>query len=390
MSIKVRTELLADARAFFKHWERIESLRRELGVEDDVLLDPIHFLTATDDTRRSCSVACWDGEELVGLVYATQHYARGVKTGYAAGGDYSGRGLLLCRPEREAEVVEAAIRTMLKNGLHGLHLRLMPKEMTEAVIPGARMKYLDALIPGDRMMLLPNFDEFLGTLGKHTRRNVRYYTRKTLAAGMEFVPFLTTEEYEAGVERLNSITNFPADPLRLARDRRLMSLHNGGQRLGLRGPEGELVAVVAGFSKGTRFHVLTQLNDVRFANLSLSTVLRGMMVEQLIGAGHTELQFMGGSSLSFGRFCVPQRYRSIFVDKKWGAAAAVKQGASHMVRLLASQKKAIPSGLMMIANGWLEEWRLIERTALGPAAVAFAEGHGGASGSTGAAAEPAG
>jgi hypothetical protein len=344
-----------------------------VGVEDDVLLNPLHFLAATDDSRRSSSVACWQGDRLIGLMYTTEHYVHGIRSGYAIGGDYSGRGLLLCRPEYEAAVVKSSIEEMVTHGIHSLHLRLLPRDDSKAVVTGMDMRYLDARIPGDRMALRSGFDEFLSTLGKHTRRNVRYYTRKAKAAGIKFVPFLTKEEYAAGVARLNEGTTFPAEPLWLARDERLLELHEGGQRLGLRGPDGNLVAELCGFSHGRRFHVLRQLNDARLERLSLSTVLRGYCVEHLIGSGHTELQFMGGTSLSFGRFCVPQVYRSIFVDKKKGVSAAAKRLSSKIVQLTALMGRPVPETLKLICNGHLEEWRLVERTALGPARVAFPE-----------------
>jgi hypothetical protein len=344
-----------------------------VGAEGDVLLDPLHFLTATDDSRRSSSVACWHGDRLIGVMFTTEHYVHGIRSGYAIGGDYSGRGLLICRPEHEAAVVQASIEEMMARGIHSLHLRLLPQDDTKAVVTGMDMRYLDARIPGDRMTLCSSFDEFLGTLGKHTRRNVRYYTRKAKAAGIEFVPFLTKAEYAAGVVRLNEGATFPAEPAWLERDERLLELHHGGRRLGLRGPDGNLVAELCGFTHGNRFHVLRQLNDVNFERLSLSTVLRGYAVEHLIGSGHTELQFMGGTSLSFGRFCVPQVYRSIFVDKRRGVTAAAKRLSSKVVKLTAAMGRPVPETLKLICNGHLEEWRLIERTALGPAKVAFSE-----------------
>ncbi len=298
----------------------------------------------------------------------------GIRSGYAIGGDYSGRGLLLCRPEHEASVVKSSIEEMVKRGIHSLHMRLLPRDISKAVVSGMDMRYLDARIPGDRMALCSSFDEFLSTLGKHTRRNVRYYTRKAEAAGIEFVPCLTKAEYAAGVARLNKAATFPMDPARLARDERLLDFHGGGHRFGLRGPDGNVVAELCGFTRGGRFHVLRQFNDVNFERLSLSTVLRGYSARHLIQSGHTELQFMGGTSLSFGRFCVPQVYRSIFVDKGKGVTAAAKGLGSKMVKLVAHMGRPVPEVLEMICNGYLEERRLVERTALGPAKIAFPEG----------------
>jgi hypothetical protein len=373
----IRTETLSDARSFVRYWDEIDALRREVGAKDDVLQDPLHFLAATDDTRRSCSVACWEGDALIGLVYATQHYVRGVATGFSIGGDYVGRGLLLSHREREAAVIKASIEKILSGGVHSLHLRVLRRTDEKTPVPGTRMKYLDAVVPGDRMILTGSFDEFLGTLGKHTRRNIRNYIRKAASAGIGFVPSLTREEYEAGVHRLNTSTAFPVEEARLLRDERLLAFHSGSQRMGLRDEHGNWVAILCGFSQKDRFHLLTQLNDVGFEHLSLSVVLRGRMVESLISSGHAELQFMGGTSLSFGRFCAPQRYRSIFIDKQRGLAAVAKHLGSRTLELMARMGRPIPKTLEMICSGYLEEWRLMERTAVGPAAVAFGHGRPG-------------
>jgi hypothetical protein len=373
MQAQIRSEMLRDAKAFACYWDEIQSLRSRLGVESDVLLNPVHFLAATDDTRRSCSVLVWRDKELIGVIYATQHYMKGIATGYGIGGDYTGRGLLLCLAADESLVLREAMRRMTSEGVHSLHLRFLPRDLVprgEAIAPirGLKMKWFDAVIPGDVLHLQLDYEEFLSTLGKHTRRNIRAFIRKTEQAGIEFVPSLSKEEYDSAVERLNAATDFPADPLHLSRDERLLALHNG-ERLGLRSADGTLIAVMCGFRKGGKFHLLTQLNDVHYERFSLSLVLRGYVTRHLIEHGLTCLHFLGGSSLSFGRYCQPENYRSIFVDRQNGLAAAVKMFASGVVRLMQNLERSIPERLAMICNGHLDDALLTERTALRPAAM---------------------
>ncbi len=367
---KYRTEILREAADFVRHWDELNTLRDIAKARTDVLLDPIHFLASTDSARRSCSVACWREQRLIGVLYATEHYFRGLGSGYAIGGDFTGRGLLLCAPEDEACVLKEGVQRIVADGVHSLHLRFLPRDYTRPSLKGLKMKFLDAVIPGDRIALKPTFEEFLAGLGKHTRRNVRAYMRKTAEAGIEFVPLLTRDQYEAGVVRLNAGSSFPAESARLQRDERLLALHNG-QRFGLRAADGTLVSVLCGFRRGDRFHLLTQLNDATHERLSLSLVLRGYTIGHLIETGHRELQFMGGSSLSFGRFCEPQAYRSIFIDKKRGAAAWAKQMGSSIVDMMIRMGRPIPEGLAILCNGFLEERSLSQRTALRPAAMLF-------------------
>jgi hypothetical protein len=369
--VGLRTETLKDAHDFVRCWDKIDRLRREVGLEDDVLLSPLHFLTATGNTRRSCSVACWRGEALIGLMYATEHIIRGAKTGYVVGGDYVGRGLLLCKADYEAAVIAASIRHMAAHGIHSIHFRLVPRDASIPVLPGLRIRCLDGLVPGDRMLLAADFNEFLATLGGHTRRNVRNYMRKAERAGIRFVSSVTQPEYQAAVDRMNGKATFRLDAVRLERDERLLALHSGARRFGLRSAEGDFVAVLCGFTQSNRFHLLTQLNDVHLGTLSLSLVLRGHTVAHLIECGHTSLQFMGGASLSLGRFCIPQRYRSIFVDKTKGAAAAVKRLGCKAVELSNFVGRPVPETLRNICNGHLDDGQLTQRTALGYAPLVF-------------------
>ena len=371
LNTKMRTVTLRDGSAFVRLWDEIAFLRLSLGVRHDVMLNPLHFLAATDEIRRSCSVACWRGDRLIGILYATEHHIKGIGTGYAIGGDYSGRGLLLCSPSDESLVLRECMKRMVADGVHSLHLRFLPVDNSKFALRGLAMKFLDALIPGDRLELKPSFEEFLSSLGKHTRRNVRACIRKTEAVGIVFAPSLTKQEYETAVERLNAETDFPADSLRLARDERILELHGGGERMGLRRPDGTLIAVMCGFRLGDRFHLLTQLNDAYYERLSLSLVLRGYAVGRMIDTGYTELQFMGGSSLTFGRFCQPETYRSIFVDKQGGIAAALKHVCTTAAWLLSRIGRPVPETLAVLCSGYLEERRLSERTALRPAAMLF-------------------
>jgi uncharacterized membrane protein len=367
---RLRTESLVDARSFARHWEEIRLLRMEAGLEGDVLLDPAHFLCTLDKTRRSCSVACWLEEKLVGVFYVTEFTLLGLRTGYGVGGDFAGRGLILCRSDLEAAVVESSIQHMASSGIHSLHLRLLPRTEVQPALRGMKLQCFDGLIPGDRMPLGQDFEMFLASLGKHTRRNIRNYTRKAASADISFA-VLTQQEYQDGVARLNTDSSFRAEASRLARDERLLALHSGAKCFGLRAKDGTLVAVLCGFTIGTRFHLLTQLNDVNLAHFSLSLVLRGLTIQHLIALGHTELQFMGGASLSLGRFCNPENYRSMFVDKTVGAAAFAKRLACKWLMVGKPAAKPQQRIVGMICNGYLDRGQLLKRTVLAHAALAF-------------------
>ena len=366
----LHAEILRDARQFETCWGEVDALLREAGLSDESQLNPRHFVAMTDGVRRPCPVVCRRDSRLVGVVYLVEYHLRGMRTGYVVGGDFCGRGLLVSRAEDAGAVMQTMIAQLIEEGVHAMHLRWLTVHMTAIEGDGLLVQNLEGLIPGDRMRLLGSRDEFLAQLGKHTRRNIRYCTRKAIEVGIEFVPVVSKEEYEAAVMRLNVATVFHVNPARLARDERLLALYGGGQRLGLRAADGLLVAVLCGFCEGERFYLLTQLNDAALSRLSLSLVLRGWMVEPMIAAGVKEWQFVGGTALSLGRFCKRQEYRSIFVDRRTGLGALWKWGCSQVVRWMNAVGAEVPDHLKLMCNGRLQVWRLMERTALSTAMAA--------------------
>jgi hypothetical protein len=174
----------------------------------------------------------------------------------------------------------------------------------------------------------------------------------------------------------------------MTQDDRLLELH-GGKRFALRNKSGEIVAALCGFSKSGRFHLLTQTNNAELADLSLSLVLRGMAVEHLIATGHTELQFMGGSSLSFGRFCAQLDYRSLFIDRRRTFSAMLKILGSKVVEAFAKAGKQVPAALELLCGSYLAPSMLANRTALLPANVLKQEAMARAGHTADAGAEPA-
>lgn len=363
--LQLRIALLTTASNLRKLGSEIDALRKRCGADEDISLDPEHFLAGTSRERRPCAVACWDEDVLVGLVYCTEHWERGWQTGYAVGGDFTGRGLLLCKAEHEPAILGAAVPCIVAHGVHSLHLRRVPQTTAPARFPGLVVKQRNAMITGDRMPLGSSYDDFLRSLGQHTRRNLRYYRRKASEAGIHFDPQVGPADFKLQLEELNVRSHFSAKTSHVERDDRLMALYGGGLRVALRGGDGRAVALLCGFRVAERFYVLTQWNDRSLGRLSLSNVLRGHLVEYLIQAGCRELVFVGGTSLSFGRFCAPQPFELLLLDREKGLPAFLKRLFAHFCRGCAHAGKPVPFSLEGLAGGFLGEERLIERTALG-------------------------
>jgi len=359
----IRTNILRSTADFFRLRQSITKLRHSLSSESDVLTDPIHFLTEADSTRRPHAVACWMGDDLIGILFANSYHMLGIPTGYASSGDFTGRGSLLARPEHKPLIIEAAVRCLMRNGVHSLRLRIDSAAPMAAVFPDCHVQQFTDRVPGDRLALPDTYDGFLSTLGKHTRRNIRYYTRRAIAAGIVFDSQASDDDYTAAIDRLNHVADFPDTELELQRAKRLLALH-GGSRFLLRDRSGEAIAALSGFSKEARFYLFAQLNDGQLRNLSLSLVLRGWVIDHLIATGHTELQFMGSSSRGLGRFCAPLDHCTLFIDRRRSITALFKMLVSRAIDLFESCGLYIPTVMEPLAGSFLTHHRLAARTAI--------------------------
>jgi hypothetical protein len=330
-----------------------------VGPGEDVQTDPLHFLAGTDAKRRCCAVACWSGEDLIGVLFATTRFLGGIPTGCALAGDFSGRGSVLCLPQHQALVIQSAVNCLMHNGIHSLHVCYLPAHRAPIDLNRNAVKQFDQHIPGDRLLLAATYDEFLSTLGKRTRRNIRSYTRRSVAAGIVFTSEISAFLYSSTVRQMSRGTRFSIGPASLARVERLMELHRG-ERFALLDRSGAVVAALCGFSKDGRFHVLSQINDPRHASLSLSIVLRGFVANYLIATGHSEIQFMGGSSVSLVRHCTPLNFRALAIDRRTSIATPFKMACGKLCSLLRAWNRPIPSALAFFSGSFLDSNFLME------------------------------
>ncbi len=327
--------------------------------QPDATYTPDYFLPRVGASRLPRVVTCSENGKLVGVLYADELCIFGVRTGFAFGGDHCGRGLVLAAAEREAEVVATACQHLMANGIHAIRFywRASGRE-TIPVLPlhasGVKVwcssQYREE---GDWLQLAPTYEEFLTRLGSHTRRNIRYYRKKAEEQGYTYVPSLTRDEYHGAVHRLNQIADYPIEPDREERDRRFFKQFRQPVLAGLRAPSGELVSVIGGVVAGEHLHVLTQLNDLSLRKLSISLVLRGYLIEDLIARNFTSIHFVNGASAMLGRFCEPVLMRTLSIDRKRSLFHPVKQACSRFARALKSHGRRVPVRLQYLVGSYM-------------------------------------
>jgi hypothetical protein len=327
----------------------------------NITYTPSYFLFRLESSQLPCVVTCWEGGHLTGILYASEFSWLGVRTGWAFGGDYCGRGLLLAGPEREVEILAAASGHLLEHAVHAARFYWSPHRAETAPVlshTGPSLRFRDSLQQreeGDWLQLPSSYEEFLNRLGSHTRRNLRYFRRKSEQGGYAFAPALSPAEYERAVHGLNAAADYAAEPARADRDRSFFAHFGSPVFAGIRAPNGDLVSVLSGVAVGTHFHVLTQLNHLALRKLSISLVLRGYVIENLIRAGFTTIHFVEGASRMLGQFCDPVVLHTLTFDRTPSLVVPMKQLGSGIARLLRSYGRRVPIRLQFMANTYWSE-----------------------------------
>ncbi|MCU1314027.1 MAG: family N-acetyltransferase, partial [Acidobacteriaceae bacterium] len=326
---------------------------------NDTTCLPDYFLPRLSTTQQPRVVLCYRAARLVGVVYTAERTMAGLGIGWHSGGDAMGRGLVLAAPGCEAEVLSRACDYLLSHGSHALRFHWQPSP--DEPLPADRFERAGIQASfqsedcehGDWLPLAPTYEAFHKQLGSHTRRNLRYYRRKTEELGYEFRKDLSLEEYLHHLQPLNRVADFPSFRERDRRDRRFFQQFRTRLLVGLADAEGRFVSLLAAVRSGNHLHVLTQLNDLSLRRLSLSVVLRSYLIEHAIGEGVTDIHFMNGASPMLGRFCGSARLHRIALDRRhslWHPLLHGLGGATKVFRELGYQ---IPLRLNGVLGSYL-------------------------------------
>ncbi|MHB1700286.1 MAG: hypothetical protein ACYCSN_09115 [Acidobacteriaceae bacterium] len=189
----------------------------------------------------------------------------------------------------------------------------------------------------DRLQLADTYDATLAMLGKHTRRNLRYYRRLAERQGIEFVPDAHGKVSKVEFQDLNLNSTHPSSPLEALR--RLNSLNKLENPIlfGLRGEDGRWLSLAGGWRCGDEFGryetwIEWQFNRIGLANLSLSTVMRSYMLETLGARGTRTLCFIGGTPHTMSEAFQRAWVVDIILRRKSLAADLVRGYASRIFR----------------------------------------------------------
>ena len=289
----------------------VSSLSPEPG-----MLTPCFFLASVlprDWKPRVVVVS--QGRRIAGLLYCKERIVAGIPTGIVLGDDTLGT-MVAARPEETEFVMHCAVAALLK---HKAALRFRVASDRLALLQGESAK-ANADINFCRQehhthLELPRtYDEFLAKVGPHTRRNLRYYRRKSELAGNEFCPDRSFKDLCAAARRLFPKAAYAKRKSDFQRCLAMIEAMPSRLLIGLRRRSSEWISLAAGWYVGDRAFLNLQLNDRTCRRESVSLVLRSYLIEQLINRGIRELVFWAGSSAPLSFYAAPREEFMTYVD----------------------------------------------------------------------------
>ena len=237
-----------------------------------------------------------------------------------------------------ADVLRTAVRFLFSStGVRALRLLIAPRESDiAAVLQAVSSLHMDVASKHmvschSRLSLPSRYEQFLARMGNSTRRNFRRYRFRFEVAGGRYAEQLTLDEFTSAASVLATKSHIAVTAESIQRCLRMLAVAPRPLMAGLRGSNGQWVAILGGW-KGTQSTMLfSQLNaDRDYPHHSLSVVLRGYVIESLIAQGMQEILFWAGSSNPLGRWCSPIPGVFLYLDARTWAWSHFRRAAGRI------------------------------------------------------------
>lgn len=275
--------------------------------------DPLFFLASIEtEVWIPRVVSVEEAGKVVGILYAKERKYAGVPLGILFA-DGSLGSMTVADQHRREGILETAIRKLWElPGVRSLRV-LVPPDSCEDVAfrrsfaaeAGRTVDVRYSAVENHCVLDLPeDYECFLNSLGKQSRRNFRYYRRRAERAGWKYVDGMSPIEFREIALRLLAKDVVGADQSGLTRALNMLSCTNRPILIGLKSDDGEWVSILGGWYEYDRAVVFCQMNNEKdYPDSSLSIVLRGYLIESLIQNRVSKLLFWAGIGAPLRRHC---------------------------------------------------------------------------------------
>ncbi len=243
-------------------------------------------------------------EEILGaaVVYEYELFGRG--SGVFVTDDGSGSRTVIAAPADRSAVTIKVCEHLMRRGAQAALLSYKEEvhpETQDSEI--ARLVLRDGMLWGSQvrdmstyLSIQPSFDDTLAQLGKHTRRNLRYYRRRTeIELGCHFVADVRAAMSKVEFCDLNRVSTHPVQDRAMTRRYDDLSRFEDSFCVGIRAEDGRWLSLMGGRRHHGWTEVDWQLNRAGMERLSLGTAMRSYFLENEVALGTERLYFEGGT-----------------------------------------------------------------------------------------------
>ncbi len=286
--------------------------QNSLNLSPDSLPPELFWATIQSSKWRPLVICVKRGQLIVGIAYFKERIVAGMPSGHLHGNSTL-RDMIDAGREIREQVLQAALRFIFSDlRAYAISLHVPTAEFDSATYAGLAehvsvdMFHSPAGPSHSRLSLPGDYESFLHSLGRHTRRNLRYYRRRFEIAGNSYVENLSPDEFKIISRELRGKSRIPTKSNILERSIDLLKTAERPLLAGLHAVDGRWLSVITGWREGNRVTFFSQLNsDIDHPHDSLSMVLRGYVFESLIRSGVRTLDFLWGTKGPLVRYAKP-------------------------------------------------------------------------------------
>jgi len=286
-----------------------------------------YFLTSTDNlkkkpylvllaTRSDINIFELRAEDLKAAVLIYEYMAMGIHSRVFSTSDFNGSRGVIAPAEERTKVSAMACRYLMEHGAQIVMLTFAGdgqktrREFFDGASKSGKKRWWTTQTRevGATIVLEKTLDETLATMGKHTRRNLRYYRRKAEAELMcSFESDVKNSLSKAQLFELNQASTHPVTDVALERRYSTMKTLEGMFCVGVKTPDGQWISLLGGRRHHGVSEIDWQMNRSGLEKYSVGTVIRAYLIEHEIAIGTDRLFFEGGT---------PHSMRLAFISEK--------------------------------------------------------------------------
>ena len=283
-----------------------------------------HLVLVT--SRSDCNPFALKADDLKGAALIYEYTVLGIPSGVFSTRDFNGLRGMIAPAATRTKISAMVCRYLAEHKARVVHVTYSPDAETfcqqcfDEVTQDPREKRwwtAQSREVGASIALHRTMDDTLARIGKHTRRNLRYYRRKAESElGCTFESdvrgMLTTAQFtELNAAATHSV---PESVL----ERRIEVIHSleGAFCAGTRSADGQWISLIGGRRHRGVTEIDWQMNRAGLAKYSVGTVIRSFLIENEIKLRTERLFFEGGTMHTMRHSFLSQKAVDIIVRNR--------------------------------------------------------------------------